>query len=261
VPPSFTSVASNPASNAPNAVVTRQSSSTHPVRASAPPPAPPPGLAPLPGLSAARLTLHSGAGAYPRSEMSQVPFRRRPGPDALVRAPQVHDYRDEDAPMSSTAAALADHFGSAPGAASVTNGGIPPAIDEGTETHGPNPARDPTRADGEAAIVEEPWDGYDAPRSDPWTRVKKRGDEEWICPDHGPICIPRICKVLGQVERDERRKEEQDERQEKRKKWQEKMERRAQRKAQKAADVVEGDDVSRDQGMIPIPTAKPNQYL
>jgi len=253
VHPSFTYVAPSPTSYALDVVVTRQGSSTHSVRASAPPSAPPPGRAPRPGLSVTGLTLQSGAGAYSRSETSQVPFRRRPGPDSLVRAPQVYDYRDDDAPMSSTAAALADHFGSAPGAASVTNGGIPSVVDEGTETHGP----DPTHADGEAAIVEKPWDGYDAARSDPLTRVKKRGGEEWICPEHGPICIPRICKAVGQVEHDERRKKEQEERDEKKKKWREKMERRAQRKAQQAADMVEGDDISRDQGVISIPGAKP----
>jgi hypothetical protein len=153
--------------------------------------------------------------------------------------------------MSSTAVALADHFGSAPGAASVTNGGIPSGVDVGTETHGNNPARDPTRAGGEAAIVERPWGGYDAARADPPIRVKKRGDEEWICPVHGPTCTPKICKALGRVESDERRKKEQEGRDEKRKIRREKNERKAQRKAQKAADVVEG-DVSRDQGVIPV---------
>jgi hypothetical protein len=152
--------------------------------------------------------------------------------------------------MSSTAVALADHFGSAPGVASVTNGGIPSGIDEGTETHGNNPARDLTRVDDEVAIVEKPWDGYDAARADPPIRVKKRGDEEWICPVHGPTCTPKICKALGRVESDERRKKEQEERDEKRKIWREKKESKAQRKAQKAADVVEVDDVSRDQGVI-----------
>ena len=153
--------------------------------------------------------------------------------------------------MSSTAVALADHFGSAPGMTSSTNGAILSGVgvDEGTETHGNNPARDPTRADGEAAIVEKPWDGYDAARADP-IRGKKRGDEEWICPVHGPTCAPKICKALGRVESDERRKKEQDERDEKRRIWREKKERKAQRKAQEVADVVEGDDVSRDQGVI-----------
>jgi len=249
----FTYVVPSPTSNALNAVVTRQGSSTHPVRASAPPPAPPPGRAPRPGFSVTGPALQSGASAYPSSEMSQVPFRRRPGPDSLVRAPQVYDCRDEDAPMSSTAAALTDHFGNVPGAASVTNGGIPSAINEGTETPGP----DPTHADSEAAIVEMPWDGYDAARSDPLTRVKKRGGEEWICPDHGPICIPRICKAVGRVEHDERWKKGQEERDEKKKKWKEKMERRAQRKAQQAADVAEGDDVSRDQGSHTSESPKP----
>ena len=159
--------------------------------------------------------------------------------------------------MSSTAVALADHFGSGPGVAAVTNGGIPSGVDDGTETHGNNPARDPTRAGGEAAIVEKPWDGYDAARADPPIRVKKRGDEEWICPVHGPTCTPKICKALGRVEIDERRKKEQEERDEKRKIRREKNERKAQRKPQKAADVVEG-DVSRDQGVILVATVRPD---
>lgn len=159
--------------------------------------------------------------------------------------------------MSSTAVALADHFGSGPGVAAVTNGGIPSGVDDGTETHGNNPARDPTRAGGEAAIVEKPWDGYDAARADPPIRVKKRGDEEWICPVHGPTCTPKICKALGRVEIDERRKKEQEERDEKRKIRREKNERKAQRKALKAADVVEG-DVSRDQGVILVAAVRPD---
>jgi hypothetical protein len=205
--------------------------------------------------------------ATPRPQQDEVDptvrripaFRNEPGaippppspprPRCPARAPQAYDYRDEDAPMGSTAMALADHFGIAPGAASVTNGGIPSGTDEGTEMHGADPTRDVTCAYGEAAIVENPWDGYDAPRSDPPV-VRNRHDGIWICPMHGPTCSPKICKEFGLLERNERWKKEQEERDERRRKRQEKKERRAQRKAQ------EGDNGSSDEGVILFPAAE-----
>jgi hypothetical protein len=78
--------------------------------------------------------------------------------------------------------------------------------------------------------------------------VKKRGEEEWICPEHGPTCTPGIFEAHGRVECDERRKKEQEPRPEPRRKRQEEREKRAQR----ATDAAGGDDASDTQGVILI---------
>ena len=176
----------------------RQGKSTRSARASSPPPAMPPGLVPPPGLSVMRSTPQSGA--YSRFGAGQVPSRRGPRTDALVRA-QACDYTEGDEPRRSTAEALADMFDNAPSAASVRSGGRPCCVDEGADTDPAIPVRDQSRADCEVAIKESTWDGYDGPRSDAQIRVRKRGEEEWICPEHGPTCTPSICEARGRVER------------------------------------------------------------
>jgi hypothetical protein len=108
--------------------------------------------------------------------------------------------------------------------------------------------RGQSRADCEVAIKESTWDGYDGPRSDAQIRVKKRGEEEWICPERGPTCTPSICEACRRVERDERRKKEQEARQEARRKQQEEREKRA----QGATGAAGGDDAPDTRGVILI---------
>jgi len=55
---------------------------------------------------------------------------------------------------------------------------------------------------------ERPWNGYDKPRLEPPTKVKKNGD--WTCPQLGPLCTPGICKEHARFERDKRMKEERE---------------------------------------------------
>jgi hypothetical protein len=174
-------------------------------------------------------------GAYSRFGAGQVPSRRGPRTDAFVRA-QAYDYTEGDEPRCSTAEALADIFDIAPSAVSVRC-----CVDEGADTDTAIPVHDQSRADCEVAIKESTWDGYDGPRSDPQIRVKKRGEEAWICPEHGPTCTPSICEARGRVERDERRKTEQ----EARRKWQEEREKRA----QGATGAAGGDDAPDTQGV------------
>ena len=193
----------------------------------------PPGLAPPPGLSVMRSTPQLGA--YSRFGAGQVPPRRGPRTDALVRG-QTYDYTEGDEPRPSTAEALADIFDNAPSAASVRSGGRPCCVDEGADTDTAIPVHDQSRADYEVAIKESTWDGYDAPRPDP-REVKKRGEEEWICPEHGSTCAPGICEARGLVERDERWKKEREVRQEARRKRQEEREKRM----QKATGAGRGD--------------------
>ena len=150
---------------------------------------------------------------------------------ALFKASQFKEFKEDNAPKhSTTAVAMMAIFGTAPMASSsedsATNTlrgatGWPTA---GASTSGAIPVRDQSRANGEAAVEDNPWDGYNTPRPDPSTKVKKRGGDDWICPKHGPMCIPGICTVRARVDRDERWQKEREERAENKRKW---MERKA----------------------------------
>jgi hypothetical protein len=110
-------------------------------------------------------------------------------------------------------------FGIAPAASSV---------EDSATTSGAIPVRDQSRVNCEAAVEDDPWDGYNTPRPDPPTKVKKRRGDEWICPQHGPMCSPGICTVRAGVERDERWQKEREERAENKRKWMEWKERKEQ---------------------------------
>lgn len=198
---------------------------------------------------------HSGVGAG-----QLPPSSCRPGLDVTVTAPraQVRDYTDRDTPMCSTAAALADLFDIAPRAASVRSGGRPSVVD----THGTTiPVGDQAFTGGEAESEENVWDDYYMPRMDPQTSAKKRGEEVWICPEHGPTCTPGICMARGRVESADRWRKEQEARQKAGRERQEEKERRRARKgAQETSDESESgeDDTPYDQGVILIATERTN---
>ncbi len=105
-------------------------------------------------------------------------------------------------------------FGTAPKASSVESSatGTPRRATVGASTSGATPVRDESRANDDATVEDNPWDGYYTPRPDPPIRVKKRRGDDWICPKHGPMCIPGICTVRERVDRDERWQEEREER-------------------------------------------------
>jgi hypothetical protein len=150
---------------------------------------------------------------------------------ALFQVPQVNDRTEDIAP---TAVAMVNMFGIVPNPAFARSSGTPRGTEEGPSSPGVIPVRDQSRAaDGKAAVEDNPWDGYDAFRPDPPTRVKKRGDDEWICPQHGPMCNPGICKALARVERDERWRKEREEREEATRKRKEAREMRARRRGTK----------------------------
>jgi hypothetical protein len=73
------------------------------------------------------------------------------------------------------------------------------------------------------------------PRPEPPTKVKKRRGDEWICPKHGPMCIPGICAVRARVVCEERWQKEREERAENKRKWIEWKERKARKREMKLA--------------------------
>ena len=129
--------------------------------------------------------------------------------------------------------AMMNLFGIAPNPAFVMSSGTPRGTEEGPSTPETVPIRDQPRADGKAPVEDNPWDGYDAFRPDPPTRVKKRGKEKWICPQHGPMCNPGICKARGKVDRDDRWRKEREEREEAKRKRKEAREARARGRGRK----------------------------
>jgi hypothetical protein len=95
--------------------------------------------------------------------------------------------------------------------------------------------RDWTPADGkDEDDTDNPWEGYDAPRWEPPTRVNIKGGEEWICPEHGPTCNPGICKARARLEAQRRREKEIEERDEAKRKRRERRERREMKERKKA---------------------------
>jgi len=97
----------------------------------------------------------------------------------------------------------------------------------GTRPLGPDdpdyyPWNPPASGQSRASTAVNLWEGYDAPRLEPPTKVKKKG--EWTCPQHGSLCSPGICKERARVERDERMRKE-------REKWEEEKKHREFRRA------------------------------
>jgi hypothetical protein len=88
------------------------------------------------------------------------------------------------------------------------------------------------------------------PRPDPPTKVKKRRGDEWICPKHGPMCIPGICTVRARVVREERWQKEREERAENRRKWIERKERKARKREMKLARAEGRELLHRDQPRV-----------
>ena len=131
---------------------------------------------------------------------------QRDDPFASIEPSRVYEYNEEDEPRHSTEAALADLFddGFFIEASSAKSG------NGGTRALGPDdPDYDPWNPPADA---ENLWEGYDTPRLELPTKVKKNG--EWTCPRHGSLCSPGICKERAKFERDERMRND-------REKWEE----------------------------------------
>ena len=124
---------------------------------------------------------------------------------------------------------MMDMFGIAPAALSIEGSATGTSLRAiaDASTSGAIPVRDQSPTNDDAAVEDDPWDGYDTPRPDPPTKVKIIRGEEWICPKHGPMCSPGICEARERVDRDERWQKEHEERVKNKREWMEKKERKA----------------------------------
>ena len=146
---------------------------------------------------------------------------------------RAYDYTEEDQPRHSTVAAMSAIFDDdpppvAPSVRSGRGGARPPGMDDPDYDpwNAPADAAEPVIDQSEACDPATPWVNYDAPRLEPPTKVKKKG--EWTCPQHGSLCNPGICKERARVERDKRMRDD-------REKW-EKEKREREAKYQKKRD-------------------------
>lgn len=227
-PPSVASLASPPGSRAPSTIDSRHGSRSRSSNGPAGLPAKPPGL----DLQYERFDWGEEVDAFeaerddePTRSASSVsgnfgprglnaPDRYVPDPEGPVDPNQDYEYDDDNRPKRSIVAAMKEAFDG-------------DSDDELTHDWG----RDP----GEVVDDRNPWNGYDAPRWEPPTKINRKGGEEWKCPDHGPLCNPGICKERARVERERREQKWREERQEAKRKREEKWEREKMKKENKAA--------------------------
>jgi hypothetical protein len=120
-----------------------------------------------------------------------------------------------------------DPYLAPPSARSGRGGTRPPGIDDPDYDpwNAPAEAAEPAIDQPEAVDPAAPWAEYDAPRLEPPTKVKKKG--QWTCPQHGPLCNPGICKERARFEYDERMRTKREE-------WEEE---RIQREANRAKEA------------------------
>ena len=102
----------------------------------------------------------------------------------------------------SSRAVVAPPAPSIPSVGSDSGGTSPPGLDTLDDDlwTDAEPAGDQLQA-GAAAT---PWEGYEAPRLVPPTGLK---ESIWMCPLHGSLCNPGICKERAWVEREMRRRD------------------------------------------------------
>jgi hypothetical protein len=124
----------------------------------------------------------------------------------------------------------------------------------GDEEDDEDPAAYPTRDQpphnyGEAVGDLNPWIEYKTPKWELPTKINRVGDEDWECPDHGPMCNPGICKERARVELERRWAKEREERAEKKRKWFEKKANDVKKKERRLArdEADEAVEVPRDQ--------------
>ena len=175
-------------------------------------------------------TVSRGRGGY------TAPPPRVPNSDGAIEPDQDYDYEDEDLPRRSTADAMKALYDGAPSASVGNNAGLHDVeedVDYLAWTY-PEALSATTRdwSDELGGDPDKPWEDYDAPRMEPPTKVNIKGGELWICPLHGPLCNPGICKARRQLEKQRQDAQEIEDRQkakEKRLKNQEKKKLKAER--------------------------------
>jgi hypothetical protein len=149
---------------------------------------------------------------------------------------------------------------------SVRNGGgggggtRPPGLDDPDYDPWNPPADDvapPASDQSEAGDPATLWEGYDAPRMEPPTKMKKKG--EWECSQHGSLCSPGICKERARFERDQRMQKEREKWEEEKKqrefrraKAQHKKENKKASSSSSSSGSGSDSDTSRDQGIVSL---------
>ncbi|KAH8984209.1 hypothetical protein EDB86DRAFT_164127 [Lactarius hatsudake] len=166
--------------------------------------------------------------SIPTLILSSTPARHQGcDPDSSIEPQRVYDYYNEDdQPRDSTAAAMSDLFDGYSFPDAFGSSGARPL---GLEDPGNSPlilpadVAAPASGQSPAGGAVNLWEGYDAPRLEPPTKVQKKG--EWTCPQHGSLCSPGICKERARVECDRRMRDE-------REKWEEERTLREVRRAE-----------------------------
>ena len=167
------------------------------------------------------------------------------GPGGPVDPDQYYKYHEDDRPRTMAAAMENlfddDSFDDEPRAASVTSSAELWSV-EGDVGGG-----------SEASVNNNLWEGYDAPRQDTPTGIRRvkipgeeGGKEDWLCAEHGPMCSPGICKARAKHERDIRWAKEKAKRDEERARRAAVRERNNRRRAQREAREAERDGAPRD---------------
>jgi hypothetical protein len=212
-----------------------------------------------PTPTASSVSINLGPDGY-----KSPPYRGRGrDPGGPVEPDRGYDYYEEDRPRRTRAAAMEDlfnddsfdndSFDDEPRADPVRNGPRPWGVHEDVDN------------DSEAGVKDDLWQGYNAPRQEPQTRirrVKKAGEEkekeDWFCLEHGPMCNPGICKARAERERKVRREIDEKRWAEERAKRNALKEKRARKREQKEAaeaagygssDSTETEDGLRSQGV------------
>jgi hypothetical protein len=145
-----------------------------------------------------QLELVNNASVYtPARTHSSRPLQRQlDDPLASIEPSRLYEYNEGDEPRHSTEAAMTDllddgFFIEAPSAGSGS--GVNRALGPDDPDYDPwNPPAEPVNL----------WEGYDTPRLELPTKVKKNG--EWTCAQHGSLCTPGICKERAKFEHDDR---------------------------------------------------------
>lgn len=222
-PPSVASVASHPGSRAPSTIGTGPGSRSHSSRGSAGAPTKPPGLHYERfdwGEEVDSFEAECDDGPPSASIVSGGPRRSNPppryvpDPQGPVDPDQVYEYDDDNRPKRSVADAMKEAFDG------DSDGDLAQDWPRDTRVVGD---------DG------DPWNGYDAPKWEPPTKINTKGGEKWECPVHGPLCNPGICKARAKVELERRREKEQEERREAKRRREEKWERERKKKENREA--------------------------
>lgn len=174
-------------------------------------------------------TRASGSVRYNMASRRHIPLI----PESPVDPQRDYEYYEEDTPRRTTAAAMTDLFDSAPSATLIRNNARLHDVEEDEDSD-----------EDSNEDVHSPWNGYDAPRWEPPTKIniKIEDGEVWECPQHGPLCNPGICEERAKVERDRRKQKERDDRAEAKRIRLEKWEKKKLKKEQELAEL-EGREV------------------